>query len=102
METPAINEYFTFLKEQGYLLPEVIPGGRYKAIFPFLFTHAIILGRLGDREGYEDRWCYKGLGEALQGFYAWDGTGEPDGWIRHPATSRRRPEGIPETEYINP
>ena len=32
----------------------------------------------------------------------WDGDGEPMGWHRHPSTGRRRPEGDPEMEYVNP
>ena len=30
----------------------------------------------------------------------WDGTGEPSGWCRHPATGRRRPGGDPATEFV--
>lgn len=32
----------------------------------------------------------------------WDGTGEPDGWMRHPVSGRRRPGGDPGKEYVNP
>lgn len=27
---------------------------------------------------------------------------EPSGWFRHPPTGRRRPDGDPSKEYINP
>lgn len=30
----------------------------------------------------------------------WDGEGEPEGWIRHVETGRRRPNGNKEEEYI--
>jgi hypothetical protein len=31
---------------------------------------------------------------------AWDGAGEPAGWMRHPATGRRRPDGDAGREYV--
>ena len=31
----------------------------------------------------------------------WDGTGEPEGWMRHPTSGRRRPDGDKTKEYIN-
>jgi hypothetical protein len=31
----------------------------------------------------------------------WDGTGEPEGWFRHPASGRRRPDCDPAQEYVN-
>lgn len=99
---PALTEFFTFLTDQGYLTPEVLPEGRYKAILPLMYTHAIVVGRLGDETGYDDRWCFKSLAEARGAFEAWGGTGEPEGWVRHPTSGRRRPEGIPELEYVNP
>jgi len=33
---------------------------------------------------------------------AWDGEGEPTGWMRHPASGRRRPGGDETKEYVNP
>lgn len=32
----------------------------------------------------------------------WDGTGEPEGWMCHPRTGRRRPNGDPNQEYCEP
>lgn len=32
----------------------------------------------------------------------WDGRGEPQGWHRHPASGRRRPDGDPAQEHVNP
>lgn len=34
-------------------------------------------------------------------FATWDGTGDPDGWIRHLGTGRRRPGGDPSKEYVH-
>lgn len=76
--------------------------GRYAAIMPLMFTHAIITGRIGNKDMYEDRWCYAGYDKAAAALEAWDGTGEPDGWHRHPGTGRRREEGNPELEEFAP
>lgn len=48
-----------------------------------------------DLWGIGNRWCYKGYAKAKAAFDAWDGTGEPLGWHRHPDTGRRyhNPEG---------
>jgi hypothetical protein len=32
----------------------------------------------------------------------WDGNGEPDGWMRHPDSGRRRPDGDAAREYVEP
>lgn len=99
--------FFTFLiRDCGYLEPRELGDGRYAAILPLLFTHAIITGRMGDVLGYSDRWCYAGFEKARAALDAWDGAGEPEGWHRHPDTGRRR-ELDPETgeilsETINP
>jgi len=84
----------------GYSDAKIISETRYAAIMPLLFTHAIIVGRIGDATGYEDRWCFKDYETASKAMDQWDGTGEPEGWHRHPNTGRRRrPDG---TEYIDP
>lgn len=102
-ETATLDEaaFLQWLKEQGHRHPKPLPGGRYAAIFDFMFTEGIIVGRIGDRDQYDDRWCYE-RGKAEAALEAWDGTGEPQGWHRHPATGRRRPDGNADEEYLNP
>ncbi len=53
------------------------------------FTHAILVGRIGNSVTYDDRWCYSTRAAAEEALEAWDGRGEPTGWHRHPATGRR-------------
>jgi hypothetical protein len=43
-----------FLDEPAYLLPRVLPGGRYTAILIQVFNGRIILGR--DETGYDHFW----------------------------------------------
>jgi hypothetical protein len=84
--------FFTWLHDQGeYSDIRELPGNRYALICRFAFTWAILVGRLGDRIGYDDRWCFSSYEKAKSGLDAWDGvTGEPQGWHRHPSTGRRR------------
>lgn len=76
------------------------PDGRRIAVLPLIYTAAVIIGP--EHTGsYDDRWCYVDVEAALAAAKAWDGTGEPEGWHRHPTTGRRRPEGDPAKEYVN-
>jgi hypothetical protein len=112
MDDPSVNririaEFLYYLTEEcHYIDVRLIGDGRYSAIMPLLFTHAIIVGQVFDRATYEDRWCYGGLEAARKAHNAWNGKGEPDGWHRHPMTGRRR-EIDEETslllnEYVDP
>ena len=83
-----------------YAMVKFFDNDRYGAIYPFLFTDAIITGRLSDCFGYDNRWCYEKDGRAYKILEAWDGTAEPEGWHRHPESGRRRPGGDAELEFI--
>lgn len=56
--------------------------GLYAAIKPLMFHWTMIVGQIGDLDGYEDRWCYANRAKAEAGLRAWDGAGDPVGW--HP------------------
>jgi hypothetical protein len=47
-------------------------------------------------DGYDDSWCYDTLDKAIAAKGAWDSEvqKEPDGWMRHINTPRRRPGGM--------
>jgi hypothetical protein len=89
----------SFANECGYLAPKIIPYHRYACVRPLMFTHAIIVGKLGDERGYDDQWCYRNRLSAIAALEVWDGTGEPVGWHRHPRTGRRIDENG--QEYVN-
>lgn len=96
-----------FLATQGYtqirpIRPNAEGGPRYAALFKFLFTAAIIVGRWGDGQTYEDRWCYETMEAAEAALNNWDPEteAEPEGWHRHPLTGRRRDHGNPQIESI--
>lgn len=90
------------MKDLGYEHVRPLARGRWAGLMRFMFTYAIIVGRMGDEVGYENRWCYKTYAAALMALETWDGVGEPEGWHRHPDTGRRRENGDPDTEYVNP
>jgi len=90
----------------GYVAP-VIMGehrpGEWAACYGFIYTCAIVTGRVNDRTGYDQRWCYSTPNDALVALVRWavnSFEGEPEGWHRHPASGRRRPDGDAEQEYI--
>lgn len=67
-----------------------VDDGHWVAVYEFLFTWALITAPLTEVWSYEDRWCYHRFETALAAGWAWDGTGEPEGWHRHPFTNRYR------------
>jgi hypothetical protein len=94
---PADLAFLHWLTEMGFLHPRPIPGGRWAAVQPKLYTHSISIGRIGDESGIDDCWCYPTRAEAEAALEAWDGTGEPEGWMRNPTRGRRR--ALTEGEY---
>ena len=96
------HEYLRWLETDAkYKYVRLLPDGRWAAVFPLMYTGAIIVGRVGNMISYDDRWCYLNVTAALTALDAWDGSGEPSGWHRHPATGRRRPDGDELLEYLH-
>jgi hypothetical protein len=87
-------------EDMSYHSPKLISGDRIAVLHRFIYTDAILVMKLGDTTGYDDRWCYE-RGKAEGFLESWDGKGEPDGWHRHPSTGRRRPDGDASCEYID-
>jgi hypothetical protein len=73
---------------------------QYAAIKPLLYHLTMIVGEIGDKEGYENSYCYKTIVEAMVALNAWNGEGDPELWFRNPKTGRRRENGDREKEYI--
>lgn len=87
--------YLQWLADAGHKQVTAMPGGRWAAVLPLMFTHAIVTGAMHDTQGYDDRWCYQSLvsaSAALQDWIAAGFVGEPAGWHRHPISGRRRNE----------
>ena len=81
------NELMAMVADPSYLDMQVKGDAGIVAILPLFYTHAIIAGICPT--GYEDRWCYADYDTAKAALDAWDGSGEPTGWHRHPTSGRR-------------
>lgn len=90
MSVPAELAFLQWLIDEARCRdPKPIGDGRYACIRPMMFTYAIVTGTIGDRWGVDEHWCYGSYPEAKLALAAWDGTGEPAGWHRHPMSGRR-------------
>jgi hypothetical protein len=92
--------FLLWTKSEGMKDAKLIPKGCYAAIRPLAFTHAIVVGVIGDFESLKGRWCYKDYTKAKAALDAWDGQGEPTGWHRHPDTGRRVAQKDGETDGV--
>jgi hypothetical protein len=89
----------TFLAElamvTGYTDLRVLPTGKWAGVGRFLFTHAIMTGRLGDFESCDDRWCYHEAAKAQGGPRGVGRPGRAQGLapapLHRPAARRARP-----------
>jgi hypothetical protein len=76
-----------YLKQEcDYFSPVLIPGGRYAAVNKQVFNMVILIGKVGDRSGWEEEFSYRGTAEVAMAMAAWAGQkfkGAPRGWIRH-------------------
>lgn len=95
-----LAQFATFLIKNGYMDLRFLPGNRWAGLYQFAFTGAIIAGTIYDWCGTDDRWCFCDLQAARNALQQWNGEGEPEGWHRHPASGRRRPNGDATLEYV--
>ena len=90
---------------KGTLAHRVLPDGRLLGVFPQIYTYRLTLSEAGDFYGYGKAWCYHDPDDAIRACREWDGEGDdpPHGWHREiGAPYRRREDGDPGREYINP
>ena len=98
-EGPLID-FVRWLDHWGFQEVKLIPGGRFAAVLNYGFNWRLVTGRLLGRDTILDGWCYPTLDRAKIALEAWDGTGEPGGWLKHPPTNRCRPGCDPARESI--
>lgn len=80
-----------------------LPDGRVVILYPLTFGAARLTISAPESlaMGFvDDEWSYESAAAALAAMHAWDGTGEPANWSRHPRSGRRRPGGDPAKEYV--
>ncbi len=88
--------------QAGYESEVQLSDGRCVWLQRKMFTWAIVIGQ-ANAACYDEHWCYETQEAAERALSAWNpfDTPEPEGWIRHPRTGRRRPGGDASKEYIN-
>ena len=81
-----------------------LPGGRWIQIIQMSYGKARLYIGQANCDVYDDGWCYDNKEGAMQAMAEWDPfiDPEPAGWMRHPATGRRRPDGDPKREFVRP
>lgn len=77
----------------------LLPDGREWVVYREMFQARMLIGRPELGWG-DDAYDFPTVAAAIAAGEAWDGTGDPSGWHRHPSTGRRRPGGDPELEFI--
>lgn len=96
-------EFVEYLKSNDYQCIDQLDDTHWVALYPQLFNYAIVVGRIGDEVGYEDRWDFKDFATAFAAMVVWKAKGyshEPEGWVRHLRSGRRRPDGLKTSEVI--
>lgn len=89
--------------EEWWLYKRVLPDGRVLYLWEMLGNNVrISLSRDEQDMGFHSNYCFHDMCEAWRSALGWDGEGEPEGWVRHVETGRRRPDGDEEREYVNP
>jgi hypothetical protein len=86
----------------GSILFRELGDGRGVWVYPMLYTFKLVIGPL-NAGWHNGGWCYKDLPSVVVAFVVWNPVTEPepDGWVRHPPSGRRRfPDGDPTTEEI--
>lgn len=96
-------------------------------VVPKIYTAGLVMTPKHNLNEISDTWCYHTIESAIAAGDIWleqiqrsrddvaeriaangpllgvyVAPNEPAGWHRHPATGRRRPDGDPSKEYINP
>lgn len=84
----------------------ILPNGDRLDVLPMMFGNGRLTFTFADnrfyKETYDGCWCYDSVARALEEQASWDGVGEPTGWKREPSSGRRRPDGDPAQEYMQP
>lgn len=90
-------------EEHWWLYRRVLADGRVLYLQPMLLGNSrISLSRDEQDIGFHSNYCFHDTLEAWRSAVSWDGDGDPEGWVRHIETARRRPDGDAEREYVNP
>lgn len=122
IQRPAVSSNKRALGEMDETKLKIrTPNGRLLTIEPLLFGAAAVkvtnrhirsaIGRTPVIDFTDDEFdmgfcdevfTYESVVKAWAAVLNWDGKGEPQGWVRHQPSNRRRSGGDPAREYVAP
>jgi hypothetical protein len=73
---------------EHYVVMKTLPDGRICGVLRLLYHWTLHVDI--DPICYRERYCYETFEGAAKALEEWDGTGDPEGWHRHPESGRRR------------
>lgn len=79
---------------------KVFEDGRVAYLHRTIFNLRISISPDEQAQTFDEFYCFHDFSAASKAMEEWDGKGDPDGWVRHVPTNRRRPDGDPRDEYI--
>lgn len=91
------------LAKTGCVILRALGDGRMVGVCAQITNACIAIGPM-DCDEWDDTWDYATLQAALDAWCRWDPLTqeEPENWVRHPRTARRRPDGDATQEVIRP
>ncbi len=93
------------LDERGFFYTKKIPDSNLEVgVIPITFGRGRVLVGTQIDMFYQDVWWYSSVEAAVIAAREWNPLQqkEPQGWLRHPTTGRRRPDGDAAKENIAP
>lgn len=97
------------IRTSGAFMAKRLDDGRWAmlCIMAFDNTRLNVLAHEDDLTEWNfatDFYCYHDRAQSVLALAAWDGEGDPFGWVRHMGTGRRREydDNGDYTEYVNP
>lgn len=106
-QTPIIlqAELDAFVDARGYYAGAIMPDGRVAMLVPRLFGVDVVVGaEPTEMAGVLELYTFAPARVGILAWFNWVRAGlegEPEGWIRHrPSDRRRYPDGDPATERV--
>lgn len=94
-------EYRLNADQRWWFHKRALPDGRVLYLHPMAFSNVrISVSPDAEAQWFDQTYCFHDQDAAWRAALGWDGEGDPEGWVRHHQTGRRRPDGTPESEYL--
>ena len=96
-------DFILWTRANGMLMARLNPDDSVVGVITTVVGQGQIIRSLDDTS-VNDRWSYWTVAAALTHYLAWidSDRDEPNGWIRHQPSNRRREDGDPTREEVRP